>query len=66
MFPDQTKPRFSAYRLQLPPGGHWTEWRPIEIPILEPYILSLELNELVTKEQYAEFAKQIEVGHAGS
>ena len=59
MFPDDTKPPFDAYRLQLPPDGRWTEWRPITASIPEPHILSLQITETVTKEQYAEFAKQI-------
>ena len=29
MFPDETKPAFDGYRLQLPPDARWTEWRPI-------------------------------------
>lgn len=58
MFPDENKPAFDGYRLQLPPDGRWTEWRPITQPIPEPHVLSLQVTETVTKEQYAEFAKQ--------
>lgn len=50
----------AQYRLQLPPDARWTEWRDISIPIKEPHILSLQVTEQVTKEQYDEFMKQIE------
>ena len=50
----------AKYRLQLPPDARWTEWRDIEVPITEPHILSLQINEEVTPEQYKEFIKQVE------
>ncbi len=62
---DRTRPRLKAgqamYRCQLPPYGYWTEWRDIAVPIREPYILTFELTEGVTEEQYDAFRQQITV-----
>lgn len=59
-FPFNDKPTEPMYRLQLP-NLNWTEWRPIEEIIKEPYILSLQITEWVTPEQYKEFCKQLTV-----
>lgn len=49
----------SRYRVQRT-NLSWSEWRHINTPIEEKHILSLQINEYVTKEQYTEFAKQLE------
>lgn len=66
MFPDETKPAFDGYRLQLPPDARWTEWRPITQKVTEPYVLSLQVTETVTKEQLKEFMLQFTVEGAAA
>ena len=48
---DQTACPFpeGGYRVQVPPDGNWTEWRTLDIPIKEPLILSLQVNEKIFK-----------------
>jgi hypothetical protein len=38
-----------------------SDWRPIDEKISEPLITSIWFNKELTKEQYSEFMKQIEV-----
>lgn len=62
MFPVQTEPDVASYRLQLPPGGCWTDWRPIEQAPQEPHVLSVQVSNAVTPEQLVEFGKHFTVG----
>lgn len=59
---DETPPRAgdAQYRLQLT-DANWTEWRDITTPITEPYVLSIQFSEWVTKAQAEEFWKQVKV-----
>lgn len=62
---DRTRPVLKAgqamYRVQLPPDGHWTEWRDVSVPIRESYILTFELTEGVTDDQFTAFCSQLMV-----
>jgi len=40
------------YRVQLPPDLRWSEWRTLDEPTTEPLILSVQLSEQVSLEQY--------------
>lgn len=50
----------ARYRVQLI-NCEWSEWRDINTPIKEEYILSIQVNEHVTPAQYEEFKKQVKV-----
>lgn len=51
----------ARYRVQLPPDAAWSEWRDLSVPISEPLILSVQIEESATRAQVAEFMAQIKV-----
>jgi hypothetical protein len=49
------------YRVQLPPHADWTEWRGLDEPLDAPLILSLELSDTVSWEQWSEIANRLKL-----
>ena len=52
------------YRVQLPPHADWTKWRGLDEPLDAPLILSLQLSENVSWEQWGEIAKKLKLEEA--
>lgn len=51
-------PSSASYRVQRIDLS-WSDWRPIAEPIKEDHVLSMQINEYVTPEEYQQFMVQI-------
>lgn len=63
MFPNNSECKFkNGYRVQLPPDGHWSEWKSLDdTEWLKnvPLVLSVQFKEDITKDhpEYKEYQK---------
>ena len=51
-------PDYLAYRVQRT-DCTWSEWRRLSDPIPEEYVLSVQISEWVTQDEYRQFMAQI-------